>query len=117
MASAFESGRLATLDEKYPTQESFEVYLEHSLADEEGDVSISVTYVKSFAELNGFINSRRKDGLPGLGAGALRKCANGVCSYNFQNGISHNTLYLKELRYNDYLPCLNLQTVWLLDGD
>jgi len=116
-AVAFESGRLKTLDKKYQVQGPFEVYLEHSLEGGGDDDVITVKYVKSFEELSNLVESLKENGASNLESRPLRKCSNGVCSYDFLNGIMHNTLYLKELRYNDYVQCFELETVWLLDGD
>jgi hypothetical protein len=76
-----------------------------------------VTAVPSFSALAELLQARQTDGLPEPKSRALRKCSNGICSYDFLTGIDHNSLLLKEVRYNDYVDCLQIEVVWFLDGD
>lgn len=117
LASAYASNTLPSLDNKYPDIRPLQIFIEHSLGEEENGATIYVTSVPSFLALAKLLQSRQTDGLPQPVSRALRKCSNGVCSYDFLNGIQHNTLYLKEIRYNDYVKCLAVETLWFLDGD
>ena len=116
LAAAHAADKLATLDQKYPGLGGFQVYLEHSLgSDAEGD--FVVFGVASFRELAQRLKARRVEDRPWPQSRPLRKCANGICSYNFYEGIDHGYLYLKEIRYNDYVGCLDVEAIWFLDGD
>lgn len=118
LASAHERRELAALDRKYSGLAPFQIYIEHSIGEGADGTPIFVTAVQSFAELAELLESRQADEtFPEPKSRALRRCANGVCSYDFFTGISHNSLYLKEIRYNDYVECLELETIWFLDGD
>lgn len=116
LAAAHAADQLETLDQKYPGLGGFRVYLEHSLAsDTEGD--FVVFGVASFRELAQRLKARRVEDRPWPRSRLLRKCANGICSFNFYEGIDHGYLYLKEIRYNDYVSCLDVEAIWFLDGD
>jgi hypothetical protein len=117
LAAAHEHNALASLDQKYPLHEPFEVYIEHSIHDpSSGEPPIVVKSMQSFQELAQFLAARQNGAFPKPKSRPLRQCANGVCSYE-SSGTMHNTLYLKELRYNDYVDCLRVQVIWFLDGD
>jgi hypothetical protein len=117
LASAHVLNRIGSLDEKYPDFGSIQIFIEHSIGEEENGDTIFIAAVRSFRDLAKLLESRRTDGLPAPGSRPLRKCSNSVCTYDFLNGIQHNKLYLKEIRYNDYKSCLEIEAIWFLDGD
>ena len=117
LASAHASNALASLDKKYPELGPFQIFIEHSIGEGNDGTPIFVTGVQSFGALVELLASRQTEGFPTPKSRALRRCSNGVCSYDFNEGISHNTLYLKEVRYNDYVKCLEVEVIWFLDGD
>jgi hypothetical protein len=117
LAAAHASGTLALLDKKYPGLGPLQAFIEHSIGEESNGASILVTSVPSFAALAQLLRSRQTDGMPAPQSRPFRKCSNGICTYDFNAGISHNTLYLKEVRYNDYVKCLEVEVIWFLDGD
>jgi hypothetical protein len=117
LAKAYASNNLQVLDKKYPDIGSLQILIEHSISEEENGATFFDTYVPSFHALAKLLQSRQTEGLPRPEVRPLRECANGVCSFYFLNGIQHNTLYLKEIRYNDYSQCLEVETIWFLDGD
>lgn len=117
LAVAHASGTLATLDKKYPGMSVMQILIEHSISEEQDGETIFVGYVQSFSELEKLLRSRQSEGFPEPQSRSLRRCANGVCSFDFLEGIQHNTLYLKEVRYNDYVCDLQILTIWFLDGD
>lgn len=117
LASAYAANNLQTLDKKYPVSGSLQILIEHSISEEKNGATFFDTHVPSFQALAALLQARQTEGLPSPAVRPLRKCANGVCSFDFLNGIQHNTLYLKEIRYNDYSQCLAVETIWFLDGD
>ena len=118
LASAHANKKLASLDKKYSELGPFQVYIEHSIGEGTDGTPIFVTAVRSFRELAELLDSRQtSEGFPDPKSRPLRRCSNGVCSYDFFTGISHNSLYLKEVRYNDYVKCLKIEVIWFLDGD
>ena len=117
VASAHASSALGSLDKKYPGLGPLQVFIEHSIGEGDDGTPIFVTAVSSFRALAELLQSRQTDGRPAPKSRPLRKCSNGICSYDFFTGINHGSLYLKELRYNDYVKCLQVEVIWFLDGD
>jgi hypothetical protein len=117
LASAHASSALGSLDKKYAGLRPFQIFIEHSIGEGKDGTPIFVTFVPSFRALAELLQSRQTDGLPAPKSRAVRKCSNGICSYDFFTGIEHNSLYLKEMRYNDYVECLQIEVIWFLDGD
>jgi len=116
LAAAHAADKLATLDRKYSGLGGFQVYLEHSIGSDSED-DFLVFSVASFRELADRLQARRVEQRPWPQSRPLRQCGNGICSYQFLDGIQHGYLYLKEVRYNDYVGCLDVEALWFLDGD
>lgn len=117
LASAYAANNLQALDKKYPQPGSLQILIEHSISEEKNGATFFDAHVSSFQALAALLQARQTEGLPSPAVRPLRQCANGVCSFDFLQGIQHNTLYLKEIRYNDYSQCLAVETIWFLDGD
>ncbi len=100
----------------------FKIQMEHSLGQDDRTEYISFN---SFAAAEKWLRkSERSSGGANFPVRSLKprqKCQSGFCSYDFDGGISHNTLYLKSIKYgfinyrdaDDYY----ITEVHLLNGD
>jgi hypothetical protein len=100
----------------------FKIKMEHSLGEEDRTTSVSFD---SFAAAERWLRkSERSSGgaiFPVRSLKPRQKCQGGLCPYNFDDGISHNNLYLKSIKYkltkfrdaDDYY----ITEVHLLNGD
>jgi hypothetical protein len=114
LVAAHASSSLELLAKRYPEISSFTLFIEHSLRQ---DNTYEISSVRGLSELSAVLKSRQTQGFPAPAARPLIRCDNNLCRYNFRQGIQHNTLYLKEFRYTLENHCLELESVWLLDGD
>jgi hypothetical protein len=100
----------------------FKIQMEHSLGQDDRVEYISFD---SFAAAEKWLRkSERSSGgafFPVRSLKPRQQCQSGLCAYNFDDGISHNNLYLKSIRYkftnfrdaDDYY----ITEVHLLNGD
>jgi hypothetical protein len=100
----------------------FKIQMEHSLGQDDRMEYISFD---NFAAAEKWLRkSERSSGgafFPARSLKPRQKCQSGLCSYNFDDGISHNNLYLKSIKYkyinyrdaDDYY----ITEVHLLNGD
>lgn len=117
LARAYASDKLETLDARFPQQNPFLIIIEHSIGDDSEPDPI-IKYVNSFSDVAKLLAKRRHAGLPAAAVKPLKKCANGLCHFDFYEGIGHNALYLKELRYdNEDSQCSGILYLWFIDGD
>jgi len=114
VATAHKQEALAAIDRKYFGKKPFEVVIENSLG--EGD-QFERTNVTSFTEAANWLKKRQSEGFPSPDIRKLVNCENGVCLFDFFEGINHNTLYLKEIHYNGTLKCAELKLIQFLDGN
>jgi len=113
IASSYKSGTMDSLDNKHVLKSPLEVTIEHSLIE---DTFEKKTF-KNFKSIQSRLASRESDGLPQREIRKLKECSNGKCSYDFYEGIFHNTLYLYDLKYSGKENCATLLAIHLFDGD
>jgi hypothetical protein len=73
---------------------------------------------KTFAGAERWLRSLEvSDDLPHRQTMPLEQCSKGVCTFNFDNGILHNQLYLQEITYGYRGGRPYIKKISLLDGD
>ena len=117
VAEGFETKTMRSLDAQKPYVGRVRIVIEHSLADDNAKDRFVIRSFSSLARAEHWLKSREHDEMPGRDTKPLVRCAKGVCTYNFDGGIVHNTLYLKKITYGTRGRCPYLKTIYLLDGD
>jgi hypothetical protein len=117
VAEGFETKTMRSLDPRRPYVGRVKIVIEHSLAEDNAKDRFVIRAFTSLARAEGWLKSREHDEMPGRDTKPLARCAKGVCTYNFDGGIVHNTLYLKKITYGSRGGCPYLKTIYLLDGD
>lgn len=115
VAEAYEAKDLGSLDTKKPYVGKVKIIMQHSLSDGPGE--FVVKWVKSFAQAEAWLKSMEIDELPGRVTKPLIKCSKGSCTYDFDGGILHNTLYLKRITYGFRKGQPYIKSILLLNGD
>ncbi len=117
VAEGYEAKTLGSLDEQKPYVGKLRIVIEHSLAEDNAKDRFTIKWFTSLARAERWLKSREHEEMPGRDTKPLVRCARGVCTYNFDGGIVHNTLYLKKITYGSRGGCPYLKTIYLLDGD
>jgi hypothetical protein len=114
LSDAYVAKTLGSLDAARPYSGKVRIIIEHSLGDDSYEVKGAATLEDAEEWLK---NREREDGTPFREARPLLKCRKGVCTYNFDGGISHNHLYLQKISYGYRNGSPYIKTIYLLDGD
>ncbi len=117
VAEGFETKTMRTLDAQKPYVGRVRIVIEHSLAPDDDKDRFVIRSFTSLARAERWLKSREHEEMPGRDTKPLARCAKGVCTYNFDGGIVHNTLYLKKITYGSRGGCPYIKTIYLLDGD
>jgi Barrel-sandwich domain of CusB or HlyD membrane-fusion len=117
IAKAYETKTLGTLDAQKPYSGRVRIVIEHSLAGDNDKGRFVIRSFASLAKAEAWLKSREHAEMPGRATKPFVRCAKGVCTYNFDGGIVHNTLYLKKITYGSRSGCPYIKTIYLLDGD
>lgn len=117
VAEGYEAKTLGSLDAQKPYVGKVRIVIEHSLADDNAKDRFVIKSFTSLARAERWLKSREHEELPGRAIKPLAKCSKGICTYNFDDGIVHNTLFLKKISYGSRRGCPYLKTIYLLDGD
>ncbi len=117
VAEGFETKTMRTLDAQKPYVGRVRIVIEHSLAPDDDKDRFVIRSFTSLARAERWLKSREHEEMPGRDTKPLARCAKGVCTYNFDGGIVHNTLYLKKITYGTRGGCPYIKTIYLLDGD
>src|SRR5437588_2842464 len=96
VAEGFEAKTLRDLDAQKPYAARFRIVIEHSLASDNDKDRFVVRSFASLAKAEAWLKSREHDEMPGRQSMPFQQCSKGVCAFNFDGGILHNTLYLKK---------------------
>jgi hypothetical protein len=114
-AEAYSARNLSQLDTGRPTQ-PVRLTLEHSLG-EDSDRLMTKAF-RNLTALEQWLRSQENsDGLPTRESRPLLGCRKQICTYNFQQGILHNHLYLKKITYGFHRGRPYIKEVHLLNGD
>ena len=117
IAEAYEGKTLGSLDAEKPYVGRVRIVIEHSLAEDNAPDRFVIKWFTSLAKAERWLKSREHEEMPGRSTKPLKRCAKGICTYNFDGGIVHNTLYLKKITYGLRGGCPYIKTIYLLDGD
>jgi len=117
VAEGFVARTMRSLDAQKPYVGRVRIVIEHSLADDDAKNRFVIRSFTSLARAEAWLKSREHEAMPGRDIKPLARCAKGVCTYNFDSGIVHNTLYLKKITYGTRGGCPYIKTIYLLDGD
>ena len=102
VAEGFETKTMRPLDAGKPYAGRVRIVIEHSLAPDDDKDRFVIRSFTSLARAERWLKSREHDEMPGRDTKPLARCAKGVCTYNFDGGIVHNTLYLKKIIYDAF---------------
>ena len=117
VAEGFETKTMRSLDARKPYAGRVKIIIEHSLADDNAKDRFVIKWFTSLAQAERWLKSREHEEMPGRDTKPLVRCAKGGCTYHFDGGIVHNTLYLKKITYGTRGGCPYIKTIYLLDGD
>lgn len=115
IGEGYEGQSLRKLDAKHPYLGKVRIIIQHSLLS--GDDEFESRRFSSFRQAERWLKGREMDEMPGRIAMPLVRCEKGVCTYNFDGGIAHRSLYLKKITYGYRNGCPYIKTILLLDGD
>ena len=118
LAEAYMARALGRLDAERLLFVGVKIIIEHSLAEDGAKDKYEVKSFKTFEKGEQWLRSReRGDGTPFRYVMPLLRCRKGLCTYNFDGGISHNHLYIEEVSYGFRNGRPYIKKIYLLDGD
>ena len=117
VAEGYEGKTLGSLDAQKPYVGKLRIVIENSLAEDNARDRFTIKWFTSLAQAETWLKSREHAEMPGRATKPFVRCAKGVCTYNFDGGIVHNTLYLKKITSGSRSGCPYIKTIYLLDGD
>ncbi len=117
IAAAYEGKTLAALDAQKPYLGTVRIVIENSLGEPGDKDRFTIKTFRSLAKAEVWLKNRERSEGPARESRPLKRCAKGVCTYNFDGGILHNHLYLKKIAYGLSGGCPYVKTIYLLDGD
>lgn len=113
LANAYAAKRMESLDCIGIKGEEVQFVIEHSLT-----FDYEVEEAKTFSQAEQWLrNLEIEKDMPTREVRSLDWCRKGLCVFNFEEGISHNTLYIHKVIYGYKNGCPSLRTVFLLNGD
>jgi hypothetical protein len=116
VAIAYQNQNLGVLDPQHPYVGKVEILIQHSLGGD-SDRPVGQSFTRLVAVEQWLKHKARGSG-PYRTLKPLVGCHKGLCTFNFKDGILHNHLYLKEIRYGltkGDRPYI--KSILLLDGD
>jgi hypothetical protein len=116
VAIAYEKEELGALDAQHPYVGKIAIMIKHSLRP--GSDTSDGKAFNSLAAGERWLKSKARRTGPYRTVKPLLGCQKDLCTFNFKDGILHNHLYLKEIRYGmtkSDLPYI--KSILLLDGD
>jgi hypothetical protein len=108
---------LGYLDAEYPHAGKVRIVIENSLADDRAKDRFVSRAFTTLTRAEGWLKSRERDNGPARETMPLKRCRQGLCTFDFDGGILHNHLYLKKIAYGLRSGKPYLKTIYLLDGD
>lgn len=118
LAEAYTSKSLEKLDAQRPYLSLFRIVIENSLAEPNAKDRFIIKSFRTLARAEQWLRSQETSAdTPSRQIKPLKECTKGVCTYDFDGGISHNQLYLKKVTYGVTRGRPILKTIYLLDGD
>ena len=117
VADAYTAKTLGGLDAEYPHAGKVRIVIENSLADDRAKDRFVSRAFTTLARAEGWLKSRERDDGPARETMPLKRCRQGLCTFDFDGGILHNHLYLKKIAYGLRSGKPYIKTIYLLDGD
>lgn len=114
LAEAYEAKALGRLDATRSYPGKVKIVIEHSLLEDTFKIKRFETFEQGEQWLRG---REEEDRTPFRALMPLLRCRKGLCTYNFDGGISHNHLYLQKVAYGYRNGCPYIKTIYLYDGD
>jgi len=117
-AVAYQTESLKDLDSKYCIH-AMHATVEHSIAGEiEENGQTGEVDIHSFAELSGWLQSRRDENRPYPAIWPFEGCSSGICSFggNTANQM-HGHLFLKQIHYSNIQNKISISKILFEDGD
>jgi len=105
VAEGYETKTLGSLDAQKPYVGKVRIVIESSLAEDNAKDRFVIKWFASLIRAERWLKSREHEEMPGRVTKPFVRCAKGVCTYNFGDGIVHNTLYLKKITYGSRGGC------------
>lgn len=116
LSDAYMTKTLRKLDAERPYLRKVKIVIENSL--EEGKNQFEIKEFTTLAEGDKWLIRREEeDGTPFRELRPLLGCKRGLCTYDFDGGISHNHLYLQNISYGYRNGRPYIKTIYLLDGN
>lgn len=113
LADAYAKKRMEALDSIGIKGEEVQFVIEHSLT-----FDYEVEEAKTFSQAERWLRSLEVEKeMPAREVRPLEWCRKGLCVFNFEEGLSHNTLTIHKVTYGYRNGCPSLRTVFLLNGD
>jgi len=113
LADAYAKKHMEVLDGFGIKSEEVQFVIEHSIT-----FDYEVEEIKTFSQAEQWLKSLETEkGMPAREVRPLSWCRKGLCVFDFEEGISHNTLYIHKVTYDYKNGCPSLRTVFLLNGD
>lgn len=113
LAVVFKAKAMGKLDAAPPYLRGLRIVVEGSL-----DESRKSKRVNTLAEAERWLKAMEdEDGTPFRETRPFVGCSKGLCTYDFDGGISHHHLYLKKIAYGYRNRIPYIKTIFLLDGD
>lgn len=109
VADAFAASELGRLDRMRPYMGMVRIHVEHSISG-----AVENRSFRTLAQVEQWFRRGGRD--PNRSSGTLRQCRRGVCTFA-QEGMLHNTLYLRSITYGLRRGRPYVRAIRLIDGD
>lgn len=115
VSEAYAAKNLGALDARRPYLKTVRIVIEHSLG--EPTPPNEVRAVRSLGKGEQWLRSRETADGPARDVKPLRRCGRGTCTFDFDSGIVHNTLYLQKITYGYRRGTPYIKAIHFLSGD
>jgi len=116
VSEAFTSGDTSKLDADRALVGKVRIVIENTLGEPTDPDHFAIRTFTTFARLEKWLKSREHDGGPGRNAGAVKKCAKGICTFE-PTGMLHNNLYLIKISYGIRGGSAYVKSIYIEDGN
>lgn len=115
VSEAYAAKNLGALDAERPYLKSVRMVIEYSLGEPAPPNAVRV--VRSLGKGEQWLRSRETADGPARDVKPLKRCRRGTCTFDFDSGILHNTLYLQKLTYGYRRGAPYIKAIYFLSGD
>lgn len=92
------------------------IVIENSLGELDDPDHFMIRSFANFTKAEAWLTSREHDGQPGRNAGAVKRCAKGICTFE-QTGMLHNNIYLTKISYGIRGGSAYIKSIYIINGD